>query len=75
MAFKSIIDVLFFSITLMMNDFNLNSKNNSKSLSDDVSGDKKIKKITRKNPAVQNNPVGKKSLPIDDHDGISVMPI
>lgn len=59
-AFKSVIEVLFLVITLLMNRFNLNSKNSSKPPSDDPNRNKKSKKNNAgKKPGGQNGHIGK----------------
>jgi len=75
-AFKAVIEVLFLVITLMMNRFNLNSKNSSKPPSDDPNRDKKSKKNPLdKNPGGQKGHVGKNLQPVENPDEITVIPI
>ena len=75
-AFKSVIEVLFLVITLLMNRFNLNSKNSSKPPSDDQNRNKKSKKIDAgKKPGGQNGHIGKNLQPVENPDEITVIPI
>jgi transposase len=75
-AFKAIMEVLFLVITLMMNRFNLNSKNSSKPPSDDPNRDKKSKKNSLgKNPGGQKGHIGKNLQPVENPDEIAVIPI
>lgn len=75
-AFKAVMEVLFLIITLMMNRFNLNSKNSSKPPSDDPNRDKKSKKnLLGKNPGGQKGHLGKNLQPVKNPDEITVIPI
>jgi transposase len=75
-AFKSVIEVLFFVIKLLMNRFNLNSKNSSKPPSTDPNRKKKSKKNeSGKKPGGQNGHVGKNLQPVENPDEITVIPI
>ncbi len=75
-AFKAVIDVLFLIITLMMNRFNLNSKNSGKPPSSDPNREKKSKQNKLgKNPGAQNGHIGKNLQPVSNPDEIIMIPI
>jgi transposase len=75
-AFKSIIEVLFLVIKLLMDRFNLNSKNSSKPPSDDPNRNKKSKKNdAEKKPGGQNGHVGKNLQPVESPDEIVDIPM
>lgn len=70
-ALKSIIEILFLIIVLLVNKFNLNSKNSSKPPSFDPNRDKKGKKnACGKKPGGQNGHVGKNLHPVENPDEI-----
>lgn len=70
-AFKAIIEVLFLIITLMVNRFNLNSKNSSKPPSQDPNREKKSKNnILGKKPGGQQGHAGKNLQPVENPDEI-----
>jgi len=75
-AFKAIIKVLFFIITLLMNRFNLNSKNSSKPPSTDPNRKKESKNnLLGKKPGGQKGHVGNNLRPIENPDEIKVIPV
>jgi transposase len=75
-TFKAIVEVLFLVITLLMNRFNLNSKNSSKPPSDDPNREKKSKKnLLGKKPGGQKGHVGKNLKPIENPDEIKIIPV
>lgn len=75
-AFKSVMEVLFLVIKLLMNRFNLNSKNSSKPPSDDQNRNKKNKKNEAgKKPGGQNGHIGKNLQPVENPDEITVISI
>jgi transposase len=69
-AFKAVIEVLFLVITLLMNRFNLNSKNSSKPPSTDPNRKKKEKNDGKKKPGGQLGRVGTNLEPVNDPDTI-----
>ena len=75
-AFKSVIEVLFLVIQLLMNRFNLNSKNSSKPPSSDPNRDKKGKNNEEgKKPGGQKGRVGKNLQPVENPDEITAISI
>lgn len=75
-AFRSIMEVLFLVIKLLMNRFNLNSKNSSKPPSDDQNRKKKSKQNDAgKRPGGQNGHIGKNLQPVKNPDEVTVIPI
>jgi len=75
-AIRAIMEVLFIIITLLMNRFNLNSKNSSKPPSDDPNRDKKNKKNeSGKKSGGQKGHIGKNLQPVENPDEITVIPI
>jgi transposase len=75
-AFKSVMEVLFLMITLLMNRFNLNSKNSSKPPSNDPNRNKKSKKNDAgKKPGGQTGHIGKNLQPVETPDEITIIPI
>ena len=75
-AIRAMMEVLFLIITLMMNRFNLNSKNSSKPPSDDPNRDKKSKRnALGKYPGGQKGHIGKNLQPVESPDEITVISI
>ena len=75
-AIRAIMEVLFLIITLLMNRFNLNSKNSSKPPSTDPNRDKKNKKNdSEKKVGGQKGHIGKNLQPVENPDEITVIPI
>lgn len=73
-AFKTILEVLFLVITVLMNRFGLNSKNSSKPPSDDKNREKKSKKDPLgKKPGGQVGHKGKNLRPVENPDEIKVI--
>ena len=76
LAFKAVIEVMLLIITLLVNRFNLNSKNSSKPPSDDPNRKKEKKKnLLGKKPGGQYGHIGKKLQLIDNPDEIIVIPV
>lgn len=74
-AFKAIIEILFVIIQLMMNRFNLNSKNSSKPPSDDPDREKKKKNPSVNKPGGQKGHLGTNLQPVDTPDEINLIPL
>ncbi|HEX4044931.1 MAG TPA: DUF6444 domain-containing protein [Gammaproteobacteria bacterium] len=69
-AFKSVMEVLFLIITLLMNRFNLNSKNSSKPPSDANRQKKSKKNDAGKKPSGQNGHSGNNLQPAKNPDEV-----
>jgi len=75
-AIRAIMEVLFLIITLLMNRFNLNSKNSSKPPSSDPNRDKKNKNNDAgKKPGGQKGHLGKNLRPVENPDEITLISI
>ncbi len=75
-AFKAVVEVLFLVITLLLNRFNLTSKNSSKPPSSDLNREKNPKKDPRgKKPGGQKGHVGNTLGPVEIPDEITVIPV
>ena len=75
-ALKSMFGVLILIITLLMNRFNLNSKNSSKPPSDDPNREKKKKKNPLgTKPGGQVGRIGKNLRPVENPDEIAVLSV
>jgi transposase len=75
-ALKAMVEILLVIITLLMNRFNLNSKNSSKPPSSDPNREKENKKkASNKKPGGQNGHVGKNLKPVENPDEITLIPL
>jgi transposase len=75
-ALKSIFEVLLVIITLLMNRFNLNSKNSSKPPSSDLNRDKKSERNPLgKKPGGQHGRIGTNLKPIKNPDETILIPV
>jgi len=75
-AFKAVIEVLFIAIKLLMDRFNLNSKNSSKPPSEDPNRNKKSKSNDAgRKQGGQKGHIGKNLQPVENPDKITVIPI